>query len=58
MTCTKPKPKAKRRKPSKKKLEERKEKSKFLERKISLKEREHLKNANAYSTQIFLYKSI
>ena len=37
-----------------KKLEERKEKSKFLERKISLKEREHLKIVNVYSTQIFL----
>ena len=41
-----------------KKLVERKEKLKFLERKIPIKERELLKNANAYSTQIFLYKLI
>ena len=37
---------------------ERKENSKFPERKIPIKERKHLKNANAYSTQILLYKSL
>ena len=41
-----------------KKLVERKEKSKFLERKIVTKEKEVLKNANAYLIQIFLYRSV
>ena len=39
-----------------KKLVGKKEKSKFLERKIVAKEKEVLKNANAYLIQIFLYR--